>query len=279
VEGQISHIIHRFIKKGILLHLLPIMMESDEILAYMMNNNQFPYDYVILSGGDGTIKTFVTLMFNHNINVPIGIIPTGTCNDFARCLDIPQGLDECIDIILDGKTNWVDLGKVNENDYFVDTCAGGLFVEASVKTPSIYKRNFGPLAYYIHGLSEIATIKPFEVSIETNGITMKENILLFLILNGNHGAGFEDLISDADLSDGNMNIILIKDCTYVDLANLLFKLLNKNLISDPHVIRLPIKNCTISGKRSPCITLDGEEGASLPLNIEVLHNALQVFVR
>ena len=58
------------------------------------------YSHVIISGGDGTINMVVNIMLSCGVNVPIGIIPSGTCNDFARSIGMPANINKCVDIIL-----------------------------------------------------------------------------------------------------------------------------------------------------------------------------------
>lgn len=278
LQESFDHIISRFIKHGILLHIVPVGNETTQYTEYIFRRENFRYDFIIISGGDGTLNRFVTLMMNNGINVPVGIIPSGTCNDFARCLSVPFGLDGCIDMILKGKTEKVDIGRVNGGKYFVDTCAGGLFVDVSITTPSSFKKHFGPLAYYIHGLSELGNIHPFELTVKTDYFERKEKILLFLILNGNHAAGFDNIVRSADLSDNLMELILIKECSYLDLANMLIRLLSKGLTTDPNVIHIPFSSCTLEGPADHYVSLDGEDGGRLPIRVEVLHKALEVFV-
>lgn len=278
VQSRLDHIVKRFLDQGILLHILPAAEASEDILSALLEEQNFRYDFVVLSGGDGTLNHFVTLMMNNGVKTPLGILPYGTCNDFARCLHIPQDLDICLDIILKGRKKRVDIGRMNEKRYFLSTCAGGRFVDVPMKTPPVYKRNFGPLAYYFHGLSELTNIRPFDLTIQTDQMELKENILLFLFLNGNHAAGFENLLDTADLSDGRMDLILIKECSYFDLANLFVRLFSKDLPSDPHVIHITVEHCTIEGSKNMCLTMDGEDGGALPLTVSVLPQAMEVFV-
>ena len=46
------------------------------------------YDHVLLSGGDGTIDLLINIIKKLEIDIPIGILPSGTANDFANCYKI-----------------------------------------------------------------------------------------------------------------------------------------------------------------------------------------------
>lgn len=50
----------------------------------------------------------------NNIHIPLGIFPSGTCNDFARSIRISDDLDSWIDTILAGNIQKLDAGVINE---------------------------------------------------------------------------------------------------------------------------------------------------------------------
>jgi len=106
------------------------------------------YKFVISSGGDGTLNFICNIIMKNNLSVPMGIIPAGTCNDFASILNIPTSVEECVDIILKGRTVDVDVGVVD--DSFLSSCAGGVFVDVSFST----EKNLGALAYYLKALTD-----------------------------------------------------------------------------------------------------------------------------
>ena len=51
---------------------------------------------IVVAGGDGTINKVVNFMKKHNINVPLGIIPAGTSNDFALHLGVYGDVDKAV---------------------------------------------------------------------------------------------------------------------------------------------------------------------------------------
>ena len=53
----------------------------------------------------------------------LGVIPMGTVNDFGRALHLPNDIMGAIDVIIDGHTTKVDIGKMN-NRYFINLAAG-----------------------------------------------------------------------------------------------------------------------------------------------------------
>src|SRR5207248_8759006 len=47
------------------------------------------FDLVVIAGGDGTVHAVVNGLGPHFPNVPLGVLPLGTGNDFCRTLAVP----------------------------------------------------------------------------------------------------------------------------------------------------------------------------------------------
>ena len=96
-----------------------------------VKEDNISYDAFVISGGDGSINILInSLMENGLNNVPIGIIPSGTANDFASFLKLPLDAGECCDVICANSAKPVDIGRINDK-YFVNVCAGGMFSNIS----------------------------------------------------------------------------------------------------------------------------------------------------
>ena len=277
IPGRLDSILEKFQENNTLLQLYRFQNFEEENLLRALQ--QPGLDYIVVSGGDGTVNYVASLILKNNLKIPLGIIPSGTCNDFAVTLNILNNLDECLDIILEGKTLEVDAGLINNERYFLSTCAGGLFVDVSFNTNHELKRNFGSLAYYLKALSEVANIKPFHIKVMTEKECISEDAMLFLILNGSNGAGFPKLIKGADISDGLMDIMIIKNGRHMDLAALFFKMISNDYYKDKNVTALKAKTCHIESDSKITLSVDGEKGMNLPVKIEFLNKALQVFAR
>ena len=277
VAGKLDYIIGRFMDKNIL--TVPYRLGNDEqdSLSAMLNGDS--YSSVIVSGGDGTVNTVANMILKSGLKIPLGIIPSGTCNDFARSLNLPSDIKRCMDIILAGKTTEIDAGLLNGQTYFLNTCAGGNFVDVSYNTSSELKRNIGPLAYYMKALGEMANLKPVSLKITTDNEIIEQEFFFFLILNGKHAAGFKNIIQEADLSDGYMDILLLNSCPPMDLAGLFFKVLGNEFLNDRNVIWLRTKDCTIEGSNDFSVSVDGEKWNTLPITINFINKILIVFVK
>lgn len=81
-------------------------------------------DALIVGGGDGSLSTAASVIVDTGI--PLGILPLGTFNHFARDIGIGQDLDQAISVIAAGKTAAIDLGEVN-GQAFVNNSSVGLY--------------------------------------------------------------------------------------------------------------------------------------------------------
>ena len=277
VAGKLDYIIGRFMDENIL--TIPFRLGSNGHDKLSEALCQGSYTSVVVSGGDGTVNTVANAILRSGLKLPMGIIPSGTCNDFARSLNIPSDIKRCLDIILAGKTTEIDAGLLNEQTYFLNTCAGGNFVDVSYNTSSELKRNIGPLAYYMKALGEMTNLKPVMLKITTDNEIIEQEFFFFLILNGRHAAGFRNVIQEADLSDGYMDILLLNSCPPMELAGLFFKVLGNEFLNDRNVIWLRTKSCTIEGTGDFSISVDGEKWNTLPVTINFINKILKVFVK
>ncbi|HOM01982.1 MAG TPA: YegS/Rv2252/BmrU family lipid kinase [Acetivibrio sp.] len=275
IVQKLDYIIERFQQENILLQPYRIMEGCEKNISSLLTDGS--YKFVISSGGDGTLNFICNILMKNNLSMPMGIIPSGTCNDFASILDIPTSVEECVNIILNGRTVDVDVGVVDEKTYFLSSCAGGVFVDVSFSTDGELKKNLGALAYYLKALSEMATMKPFRVTIETEKEVFEDDILLFCILNGKQAGGFHNLM-DAVYDDGLMDIVVIKDCRKIELPAIFYKVISNELQNDKNVVTIRTDRCAIKSSKEIILSIDGEKGPTLPVEVRFINKALKVFV-
>ena len=81
-------------------------------------------DAIIVGGGDGSIRTVAAIIAGSG--VPLGILPLGTLNHFAKDLKIPLAIDEAVGIIAAGETSLVDMGEAN-GKLFINNSSIGIY--------------------------------------------------------------------------------------------------------------------------------------------------------
>jgi diacylglycerol kinase family enzyme len=81
-------------------------------------------DALVVGGGDGSIASVASVFAGSD--VPVGILPLGTLNHFARDLGIPLALEQAVALIAAGQVQSVDLGEVN-GKIFVNNSSIGIY--------------------------------------------------------------------------------------------------------------------------------------------------------
>ena len=76
-------------------------------------------DLMVVAGGDGTVNYVVNAMKRKGLDIPIGVIPAGTANDFAGAVGMSREPLEAARQIASGVVERVDCGRVNDL-YFVN---------------------------------------------------------------------------------------------------------------------------------------------------------------
>ncbi|MDZ7672447.1 MAG: YegS/Rv2252/BmrU family lipid kinase [Halanaerobiales bacterium] len=237
------------------------------------------YEKIIVAGGDGSVNEIVNDMMNQSIDIPLGIIPSGTVNDFASFLNIPNNYEKCFDMLLTDNINSIDVGEVNEK-YFINVCVGGLFSSISHEIDINLKNTFGKLAYYINGLREIPKIKAIPFKIKTSNQTIDEDLFMFFVLNSKRAGGFQNLAKFASINDGMFDFIGVKTNQLYRLPTLLMNLLDKENFTSKNFIYVQDNYFKIEIDNDKADTynsnIDGEKGPKFPLEIKLHHNAIQM---
>ena len=165
LSPSLDSLVRSFSDRGI--DVWPVLIEGDVSNNLAETLRQESFDLVVASGGDGTLNLVANVLLKTGFDLPMGIIPSGTSNDLAACLNLPGDLNECLDIIASGRSTVLDAGLINGQDYFLTTCAGGLFVNASFAASPKFKQYVGPLAYYLKAASEAVSINTFDLKLTT----------------------------------------------------------------------------------------------------------------
>lgn len=271
--NRLDLVIHKLQGGGY--EVTPIRATNMEDIYDSMKNAR-GYDCIITSGGDGTINQVVNAMMENDISIPIGILPSGTANDFANYLNLPKHTSEACDVIIKNKVCEFDIGKINDR-YFINVAAGGLLTDVSQKIDTNLKSTLGKMAYYLKGIEQIPNFRAIPVRINHDGETIREMIYLFVILNGSSAGGFR-LAPDSTASDGMLDFVAIKACNIVELFNLFISMLRGEHLDNSNVIYLKGKKFIIDCDEKIETDIDGEAGPGFPLNVSISGKKLKVFI-
>lgn len=95
---------------------------GSESNAAMRRAVQDGCETLVAGGGDGTINCGASAVVGREI--PLGVLPLGTLNHFAKDVGIPLDLDEAVKVVLDGAVCKVDVGEVNGRIFLNNSSLG-----------------------------------------------------------------------------------------------------------------------------------------------------------
>jgi diacylglycerol kinase family enzyme len=81
-------------------------------------------DAIVVGGGDGSIRSVAAVLAG--TDVPLGVVPLGTLNHFAKDLGIPLKVEDAAATIASGRTHLVDLAEVN-GETFINNSSIGIY--------------------------------------------------------------------------------------------------------------------------------------------------------
>ncbi len=171
------------------------------------------YDMIIVRGGDGTFNETVNGLMKAGVKKPIGYIPSGTTNDLAKALGIPNNTRQAMDIIIGGNPVPHDIGLLNDERYYTYIACFGAFTSASYRTPQEKKNAMGHLAYMLEAVKCIKEIKPIHTRVIIDDKEeIEEDMVYGAVSNSTSVAGVMKLdMNIVDFSDGKFEVMLAKN--------------------------------------------------------------------
>ena len=229
-------------------------------------------DLMVAAGGDGTVNYVVNSMKRKGLDIPVGVVPAGTANDFAGALGMSRTPLEAARQIAGGTEQRVDCGRVN-GLYFVNIFSFGLFTTTAQRTPDERKHKIGKLAYIIEGVKEFASMHAVPLELTADGEKSAVDSLIVLIFNGETAGGFR-LARRSSLRDGQFDCIVLEKR---DIFTTLWTMLRYLAGGNPKRIRqLRARTLDIVSPVDEPTDVDGQKGARFPLHVECLAGELRV---
>lgn len=254
--------------------IIPYRIERGVDIKEAFKDIDESYKYILIAGGDGTIDSVVNAMKQEGIELPIGILPVGTANDFARFLGMTNNTDNDIEKILNSEPMKIDIGHVNDK-YFVNVLSTGLFTDVSQKTDTNLKNTLGKLAYYIKGIEQLPKFRSLDVKITANGKIYDTPMYLILVFNGQTAGGFK-IALDAKVDDGLLDVFILKSCHIAEFIHVFLKFMMGEHMDDPRVEYVKTKELLIESIEGIVTDIDGEKGPDFPLRVSCIKDGIEV---
>ncbi len=239
-------------------------------------------DVVVVSGGDGTLNGVIDGLINGGHKTPIGYIPAGSTNDFANSIGLPKSIMECVEVVINGKPQAIDIGSFNGR-YFSYVASFGAFTSTTYTVPQNIKNIMGHSAYVMAGVKELAHIKPIHARVTLEKGTPDEQIhegdyVLGGVCNSRSIGGIVNLQKlDVDMNDGLMEVILIRmPKDLIELSDITSSILGGSFKSH-QIEKYSVHKVTFELDENVHWTLDGEyEKGSGVCEIDTLESAISL---
>lgn len=258
IRSNLLDIIDIFTKAGYTVTARPTQKQGDAKEAVL--NRSRDYELIVCSGGDGTLDEVVTGMMKCEDKTPIGYVPAGTTNDFARSLKISGNMQKAAADIVNGRDYACDTGIFND-DIFVYIAAFGLFTDVSYETKQQVKNVLGHLAYVLEGVKRISSIPVYHIRAEHEGEVLEGDYMFGMITNSRSVGGFSKITGkNVDLNDGLFEVTLIKaPYNMAELNLIITSILGSRMHSD-YMQTFKTSFITVECAEEIPWTLDGEFG-------------------
>ena len=282
LKPRLSDVLDIFVKAGYEVTVHPTQAYRDayyQIKEYEVGK----YDLIACSGGDGTIDEVATGMMKRREMgkdvVPVGSIPAGTTNDFAKSLHIPRKPLAAADNAVKGVPFPCDIGKFNDS-VFVYIAAFGIFTDVSYETDQAVKNVLGHMAYILEGAKRIFNIPSYKIKVEHDGEVIEDEFIFGMVTNSRSVGGFSNMVGkNIVFDDGLFEVTLIKTPKNpIALQEIIAALLIEQ-VDTKHMYTFKTKKITFDSVEEIPWTLDGEFGGEQDyVEIENAQKAMEIMV-
>lgn len=232
-------------------------------------------DVVVAVGGDGTANEVVNGLDGYD--TPLGVLPLGTANDFARQAGIPANVDHAMDVILVRKPVLIDTASLNGRR-FLNVSTGGIGAEATAETPSQAKAALGQLAYAITGIRKLADFATKHAVFRSGGFVLECDFLIFAVGSGLASGGGRLVTPHASTTDGLLDLCIVERMPRREFARTVLRLRHGEHVGEEGVHYVRMHELTIEGKTPISVNVDGEVSDSVRLEYRARPKDLRVYV-
>ncbi|PTE68712.1 lipid kinase [Staphylococcus devriesei] len=233
-------------------------------------------DVVFILGGDGTVNELVNGVMKHDLNVPIGVIPGGTFNDFSKTLNLDPDFKKASEQLKSSRIESYDVMKVNDS-YVLNFVGVGLIVQNAENVQEGRKDIFGKLSYIGSTVKTLMNLEYFDYTLNVDGEEYNGNISMLVIANGPNIGGGRIPLMDLSPQDGKVNSFIFDRQSFTILNDVFKKRdsMDWNEITNG-IDHIAGSHITLSTEPSMKVDIDGEISLDTPITIEVLPKALQI---
>jgi YegS/Rv2252/BmrU family lipid kinase len=234
---------------------------------------------IVLAGGDGTLSTAADRL--SQTGVVLGVLPTGTANDFARTLRLPTDLAAACETVVNGQVTDVDLGAIGD-DRFLNVASVGLSVGVTQVLSPKLKRSIGALAYPVAVIKAYRQHRTFAARLEFPAGDHDDielgDLLQLAVANGRFYGGGAVVAPDAGIDDHLLDVYAIPYGTAWQRLTVARHFVSGAFTEQDHVLHLTTREVRLTTTPELAINVDGEVGLRTPQTFRMIAGGLKVMV-
>ena len=241
---------------------------------------------LLVAGGDGTVNDVVNGLGNAGFpeGVTLGILPTGTGNDLAATLCIPEDADLAEDVIRQDRVRTLDVARVRSEGigerFFINVATGGLGAEISRANEGELKERWGKLSYLRASLEVARDFDVRDLTLYLDGEERKVRAVNVVVGNCRYAGGGWLAAPKANPEDGLLDVVIIETLGLTDVLQLApASLARADYLGKEGVFFARAKEIRVETQLPGLeFTADGEVIGDEPAEFSVIPRALKVIV-
>ena len=242
-----------------------------------------PGQTVVAVGGDGTVNEVANgILGQEKI---LGVIPSGSGNDFIKCIAIPKKFDRAFEILIAGKSKSIDVGTVSfdgagrSGRYFVNGVGIGFDAAVAKRTTEITYIG-GTTVYLLAILQTMWKYRAPLFELHIDSIRSSSRNLLIAVGNGPCAGGGFFLTPDARVDDGMLDVCVVENVSIPTILRLIPKVMAARHHNAEGIKLLRARTIALSSKDRFYVHADGEivENLVNDVTVGLAKEKLQVIV-
>jgi diacylglycerol kinase (ATP) len=232
-------------------------------------------DAIVSLGGDGTQHYVLNGIVGSDI--PLGIIPCGSGNDFAKGLGIPTQTRTAAEVLCAGHIRRVDLGRAGDTVY---SCIAGAGFDSVVTryANERVRRLRGSWAYAWSIFRCLETYRPEPLEIVSEAQEFSGEVTFAGVGNNVSYGGGIHLTPRAKLDDGLLDVCIVPYLRKLELLRWVPRAYRGEHLQHPRIIYFQARKVFLSTSSRMELFGDGEFMQELPATIEIVPRVLPVIV-
>ena len=227
---------------------------------------------LVVVGGDGTLQEVVNGLALDQ--VLLGVIPSGTGNDFARSIGIPGEPSAALGVAMNGHEKRLDLGMI-DGRYFLNLAGIGFDAQVAKEVNDNFKLLGGTTAYLAAVFKVLITYRNQPLRVEMGGQTWEGKALFAAIGNGQYVGGGMRVVPQAQLDDGLLHLCIAGDVGKLDTLATLPKIFSGAHTRHPLVYQAAAKEVTVVSPVPVPVHVDGELMGTTPATFRIVAKVLR----